>query len=169
MDVGTKREPSAAFGNDDAVDTKSATRRAFGNDDAVGTNCLRAQTTHYGFVRVRKRKLKGGSHGWLAKASVSFDLVRAVRVNGKPRHKFVLGLGSQKGERRGWHDNVMRFWTSAVRRMRRHGIPEEEQRRILAEMVRKGARPPTLADCEDYARDWVAGLVGRNWLPVSQT
>jgi hypothetical protein len=49
----------------------------------------------------------------------------------------------------------MWFWTSAVRRMHRHGIPEEEQRRILAEMVRKGARPPTLADRQSYAR--------RNW------
>jgi hypothetical protein len=73
-----------------------------------------------------------------------------VRINGKPRHEFVLGLGSQKDKGR----RVMELWTAAVARMRRHGIPEEEQRRILAEMVRKGARPPTLADCQDYGRNW---------------
>jgi uncharacterized coiled-coil protein SlyX len=34
--------------------------------------------------------------GAMATASASFDIVRAVRVGGKPRHVFVLGLGSQK-------------------------------------------------------------------------
>jgi hypothetical protein len=59
------------------------------------------------FIRVRKRRLKGMASGNIkhglylwgrapASCSTSFDLVRAVRINGNPRHVFVLGLGSQK-------------------------------------------------------------------------
>jgi hypothetical protein len=40
--------------------------------------------------------------------------MRAVRINGQPRHKFVLGLGSQKDyERRG----TVNFWVRAMRRI----------------------------------------------------
>jgi hypothetical protein len=65
--------------------------------------------TTVGFIRVRKRKLKPkyrwhtpsrGRYAGISRKveipdssveSVSYDLVRAVRINGKPRHKFVLG------------------------------------------------------------------------------
>ena len=55
---------------------------AFGNDSV-------------GYVRVRKRSLKGGHPSWrayrvatgsLSTASMTFDLVRTVRVGGKSRH-----------------------------------------------------------------------------------
>ena len=42
---------------------------------------------------------------------MSFDLVPAVRVNGKPRQKFVLELGSLKDER---ERHLMRFWVNAL-------------------------------------------------------
>jgi hypothetical protein len=108
-----------------------------------------------GFIRVRKRKLKGGhpdlrdyraEAGELATVSMSLDLVRAVRVNGKPRHKFVLGLGSQKNWERVGH--LVRFWTWALSRMKRHGLTYHQRRRLALMMVRKAARLPSLADCE---------------------
>lgn len=78
--------------NDDASDvvTKHRDGGTFGN-------------YRLGFIRLRKRSLKGYDPSWReyrpgvrATASTSFDLVRAVRVDGKPRHDFVLGLGSIK-------------------------------------------------------------------------
>jgi hypothetical protein len=108
-----------------------------------------------GFIRVSKRKLKGGhpdlrdyraEAGELATASLSFDLVKAVRINGKPRHVFVLGLGSQKNfERAG---NLVRFWTFAISRMKRRGLTYHQRRRLALKMVRKAARLPTLEACE---------------------
>jgi len=96
----------------EAVVTKCTAGETIGNySEEVVTKCRDVQTFgNYGlgFVRVRKRKLKGGhadwrdyreSRGLLATASASFDLVRAVRANGKPRHKFVFGLGSVKDKR----------------------------------------------------------------------
>ena len=59
------------------------------------------------------------------------DLVRAVWIDGKPRHKFALGLGSLKDERpsRGKHSLPV-FWIKAVTRMKRYGFDEAERRRI---------------------------------------
>jgi hypothetical protein len=66
-----------------------------------------------------------------------------VRVNGKPRHEFVLGLASQK-------DNVEQsdrcwFWVHAVRQMTEHGISEPQRHRLIIEMIRNGAKLPTSA------------------------
>ena len=103
--VDTKSDPWVAFGNDD-VDTKCPDSGTIGNDTI-------------GFIRVRKRKIKGGHAEWrdyhaangtLAETSASFDLVRAVRVNGKPRHEFVLGLGSQKNVL--WASKLAWFWSA---------------------------------------------------------
>jgi hypothetical protein len=44
----------------------------------------RSDQKHIGFVRVRRRTLKGGS------SATTFDLLRSVRVDGAPRHQFVL-------------------------------------------------------------------------------
>jgi hypothetical protein len=66
-----------------------------------------------------------------------------VRINGQPRHKFVLGLGSQKDyERRG----TVNFWVRVMRRIARYGLTEQQRRRLATEMVRKGARLPTVAE-----------------------
>jgi hypothetical protein len=161
--VDTKCLPAQTFGNDGAlpaapfgkdkqsapVDTKLRTNPQFGND-AIG------------FIRVRKRSLKGGhpDHrryrsglGKLQTGSMSFDLVRAMRVNGKPRHEFVLGLGSQKNV--DWRDNeITHFWARAVRRMIDHGLVEHQRQRLIAEMVRKGARLPPRAQCEQVVRTY---------------
>src|SRR5262245_29783500 len=104
--VDTKSDPWVRFGND-SVDTKPTDSGIFGND-AVDTKGRAIATfgndATIGFIRTRKRKIKGGHPDWreyralngkLATTSISFDLVRAVRVNGKPRHEFVLGFGSQ--------------------------------------------------------------------------
>jgi hypothetical protein len=137
------------------VVTKKRNMRLLGNDA--------------GFIRVRKRKLKGGHPDWrayrarqgsLATTSMSFDLVRAVRVNGKPRHEFILSLGSLKDyERHG----VVWFWIDVVRRLTRHGLDADQRKRLAAEMVRKGARLPTADACNQYDRNW------RDWLPHNQT
>ena len=100
-----------------------------------------------GFIRVHKRKLKP-INPWQARKSASFDLVRAVRVNGKPRHLFVLGLGSQKDNATGRIAAYMLLL--AIGRMQRHGLNELHRRALLAELIRKGARRPTVAECEDW-------------------
>jgi hypothetical protein len=144
--VDTKLRSCANFGNDGGVGTKSFSCEPFGNDDGL-----------VGFIRVRKRKLKGGHPQWraynaragrLATTSASFDLVRAVRINGKPRHEFLLGLGSQKD--RDSDNEVVWFWVHAVRRMKRHDLTDQQRRRLAAEMVRKGARLPTVVQCRKH-------------------
>jgi hypothetical protein len=150
--VVTKLLASAIFGND-AIDvvTKGLGAEKIGNDaDGVtSSETFPDLVTTPVFIRVRKRTLKGGHPMWRSgpKASMSFDLVRGVRVNGKPRHQFVLGLGSQQAKPRYWNENVT-FWTKAIRRMTKHGIPAPQRQRLLADMVRKGARLPSSDECE---------------------
>jgi hypothetical protein len=139
------------------VDTKSFTCETFGNDGGVDTKkfpCATFGNDTLGFIRVRKRPC--WSRG--ATASWSFDIVKAVRVNGKPRHKFVLGLGSLRIVTDvEWGDgssDLIRFWMYAIRRMVRHGIAEERRRRLAAEMVRKGARLPTAPQCREFIEVW---------------
>jgi hypothetical protein len=145
--VDTKTEANFAFGND-GVDTKSCACASFGNDGTIG------------FIRVRKRALKGGGGdpeyrayllrtGKTHTASMSFDLVRAVRVNGKPRHQFVLGLGSQKDRE---HYSLFWFWYYAIGRMERHGLTEPQRQRLIGEMIRKGARVPTIEECQGWTQ-----------------
>jgi hypothetical protein len=121
------------------VDSKTLSGERFGNDENGGadvdTKCRDGETfgnDALGFIRVRKRKLKGGHPQWracrtrtgtLQSHSSSFDLVKAVRVNGKPRHQFVLGLGSQKNVDR-WHE-LGWFWSRAIRKMIRHGLSDD--------------------------------------------
>jgi hypothetical protein len=62
----------------------------------------RSDQKHIGFVRVRRRTLKGGS------SATTFDLLRSVRVDGAPRHQFVLTLGTQRSDR-----DAARFWPRA--------------------------------------------------------
>lgn len=126
------------------VVTKSQVGATFGNDNL-------------GFVRVRKRKLKGGHpHALYGKgplASASFDLVKAVRIDGKPRHVFVLGLGSLKQPTHRESERMW-FWVRAVQSMRRHGLNDEQCRRLLADCVRKGAPKPTAKECRWFTRGW---------------
>lgn len=149
-DVVTKHSDVETFGNDaPPVVTKLPASATFGNDTI-------------GFVRVRKRRLKGGHRDWracraqkgmLATTSSSFDLVKAVRVDGKPRHLFVLGLGSQKDHER--EGALAWFWVRAIRRMTQHGLTATQRRQLGGEMVRKGARLPTLAQCREWRGGWV--------------
>lgn len=126
-------------------------------DVGVDTKVRSALTfdNYSGFVRVRKRALKGGHFPEWRKhrASMSFDLVRAVRVDGKPRHKFVLGLGSQKDVEE-IDSAICWFWARAVRRMIGHGLSESQRFRLVAEMVRKGARLPTIEECQKHVDGW---------------
>jgi hypothetical protein len=133
---------------------KSPAGRRFGNDGSVDTKTLDAAelvTTApaIGFIRVRWRKLKAGQPHWRACAATSFDLVRAVRVGGKPRHRFVLGLGSQKNNVTGRVAAEMLLL--AIGRMKSHGLDEKQRQALLAELIRKGARRPTVADVEGWS------------------
>jgi hypothetical protein len=118
-------------------------------------------TTSPRFIRVRRRRL--ADHGRLHDChekhgqvppthSASFDLVRAVRIDGKPRHEFVLGLGSQKNVDY-YNNGTMSFWMDALGKMQRHGLDVDERRRLANELSRKGARLPTMAHCE-RAQEW---------------
>jgi hypothetical protein len=137
-DVGT-------FGNDTVVVSKSGACAAFSNYTAM-------------FIRVRRRVLGGQRHhGYVVKASASYDVVRAVRINGKPRQKFLLGLGSIKElatpSKQTAHD-LMWFWVHAVLRMRRHGLSDEQQRRLIEALARKGVRKPSIDECTCFAEGW---------------
>jgi hypothetical protein len=121
-------------------------------------------TTTVGFIRVRKRKLKpkfrwskGTDKGgcrykiWdkTAPTSLSYDLVRAVRINGQPRHKFVLGFGSPAsaskgmGERRG----ITFFWMHSFDRMEEQGFPREQRFHIAEMLACKGIALPAVKEC----------------------
>ena len=132
--------------------TKSSGVDDFGSDAPKAT---------LGFIRVRKRTLhpKWRSR---AKASMSFDLVRGVCVNGKARHQFVLGLGSQKS---GVRYDTVGFWDRAIFRMTRHGIEPERRQRLIAEMVRKGARLPSPDECQKYVENDRALAQLYGWKP----
>ena len=144
----TKRQ----FGNDADVVSKRRGHAAVGNDTAL-------------FVRVRRRKLKGGHYRWRTgdrtpiTASASYDVVHAVRIDGKPRHQFLFGLGSLK-EGNSDHEMVL-FWDHAISKMKRNKLDEERRRRLMDEMIRKGV-PAPLADAldTDYWRNRCSWLPG---------
>jgi hypothetical protein len=151
-------DPTKTEGPSSCVDTKPDTRVAFGNDGNSGSanvdtksSCVsRFGNDGVGFIRVRKRKLNGGHPLWAyrARASKSFDLVKAVRIDGKPRHKFVLGLGSQKDTATG--RDAAYLLLVAIGRMKSHGLNEPQRRALLTELIRKGVRRPTITECEGW-------------------
>jgi hypothetical protein len=159
--VDTKPPAGETFGND-TVDTKHPAVVSFGNDSVERTaSGTFGNDAIGGFIRVRKRKLKGGhpdmrayraaTGGRVATVSMSFDLVRAVRVNGKPRHEFVLGLGSQKDVER-YKDADVTFGMRALESMQQHGFNEDQCRYLFGELIRRGARLPTAEQCQDSER-----------------
>jgi hypothetical protein len=89
----------------------------------------RLGTKNIGFVQ-GGRVLKGGS------TAVSFDLLRSVWVDCKPRHEFVLTLGSQRSDR-----DDARFWQRAIERMVAHGLSAQQLQRLVGEIIKKGALP----------------------------
>jgi hypothetical protein len=136
--------------------SKGPASATFGNDTAM-------------FIRVRRRALKGGHRDWrayrkskglIAEASASYDVVRAVRINGKPRQKFLLGLGSLKVKERDEARDLIWFWVHAMCRMRRHGLSDEQQRRLIAALVRKGVQKPSTDECLRFAKEWSGGVIG---------
>jgi hypothetical protein len=143
MSVVTKSAAGAAFDNDSLpVDTKPAPPRRFDND--VDTNCRFESRIDncamIGFVRGRKRKLKGihPNRFWHRpgpQASASYDLVKAERVNGKPRHRFVLCARSKS---RLGKTRLCGFGRTFQRMMSR-GLSKQQRHHIASEMVRKGA------------------------------
>jgi hypothetical protein len=98
-------------------------------------------TKTIGFIRVRKRKTKD-SHD-----VASFDIVRAVRLRGQPRHKFVLGLGTVRHR-----SGDIRFWMNALERMAKHGLSQSQRKHFIQAITRKGVQLPTRKDCRDYQR-----------------
>ena len=157
LSVDTKSVVNAAFGND-SVGIKSGAGDVFGNAAALSSyrngRISQSGNDAIGFIRVRKRPLK--VTGWrycrdLIPQSWSFDLVRAVRVGGKPRHHFVLGLASQKQNDR--HTDNVWFWERAIFRMTRHGLSGQRRQHLIAEMVRKGARLPSVEKCEKFVAE----------------
>ena len=78
-------------------------------------------------------------------------------IDGKPRHKFVFGLGSLKDERpeRGKY-SLTDFWINAVGRMKRHGLDESQRRRLADAVVRKGVPLPSLEQCRWHKQAWQA-------------
>src|SRR4051812_39730797 len=106
------------------------------------------------FIRIRHRRLKGGhpdmrayrrAMGTLSTQSASYDIVRAVRIDGKPRHQFVCGMGSIRpdvSER-----DLARFWIGALRNLRRAGFNEEQRRKAVAMTHQKGVPLPPREAC----------------------
>src|SRR6516225_7304199 len=103
-----------------------------------------------GFIRVRNRKLSPRSPEKVwgtvrPTAAASYDIVRAVRVNGKPRHEFVLGLGT-RGNNDTSRDNVW-FWMGALERMIEHGLTKAQRDHFVSALVRKGVAIPSSKEC----------------------
>ncbi len=88
----------------------------------------RVGSKNIGFVCVRRRRLKDGG------SAVTFDLKHSVRVDGKPRHKFVMTLGSQRSDR-----DHAGFWQHVSDRMASRGLDAAQRARLIAEVRRKGA------------------------------
>jgi hypothetical protein len=119
--------------------------------------------TTVGFIRVRKRKLKPkyrwytpsrGRYAGISRKveipdssveSVSYDLVRAVRINGKPRHKFVLGFGSPLSR---WSNSTIGFWRRVLGRTESHGFTKDQQFQIADLLRRKGIPLPSVKECK---------------------
>jgi phage-related protein len=92
-----------------------------------------------GFIRMRKRQTKTWGD------AANYDIVRAVRINGKPTHQFVLGLGSvHEGNQ---NSGNVTFWMDAIERMTKHGLSPSERAYFVAACERKGARLPTRQQC----------------------
>jgi hypothetical protein len=126
---------------DHDVVTKIRQQYGFGNDGTAG------------FIRVRRRDVRATV--WKrATTSESFDIVRAVRIDGKPRHKFVLGLGSLKGYDRDSSWNRAAFFCLANFRMARFaGLNEAQRRHFIDELIRKGIALPEHADIRRHVED----------------
>jgi hypothetical protein len=108
----------------------------------------------FGFVRVRKRKLMGAG-GWLgglAMSSASFDVVMAVRVDGKPRHKFVLSFGSQKDTDRKDNIDLFWFWVHATDRMIRHGLTRAQRQRLSPNLSARARGCRQLQRCKSMVQ-----------------
>jgi hypothetical protein len=142
-----------AMNEQSGVVTKVTDVGTFGNDDSVDTKCHAGVTfgNYSGFIRVRKRKL-GYNHRGNA-TSASYDLVRAIRVNGVPRHKFIVGLGSFKhgGEP---YRHIGWFWSNVFDKMHHAGISIKRQHELADEMVRKGAPLITATEYQYFVEGW---------------
>jgi hypothetical protein len=106
-----------------------------------------------GFIRVRR-------HLWASRwpdkiGSRGYDLVRSVRINGKPTHKFVLSLGSLKDERpeRGKY-SLTEFWITAIKRMQYHGLDKAQRYHLAQAVMRKGVSLPSPEQCRWHKLAW---------------
>jgi hypothetical protein len=117
-----------------------------------------------GFIRVRRRPLY--SRDPRKHFGRSFDIVRAVRIDGQPTHEFVLGLGSLNETRPAAFD-VCDFWLGALDRMKRHGLSPNKRRKFVEAMVTKGVQRPTITQIRNYQtqiRDTAAMYRGSSYL-----
>jgi hypothetical protein len=108
-------------------------------------------TKSHGFIRVRRRNFYPSRFG-----AAGYDVVHAVRINGKPRHTFVLGLGSLRDKRpeRGKY-SLTDFWVGAIERMKRHGLDEQERRQLADAVTRKGVPLPSVEQCRWHKLAWL--------------
>jgi hypothetical protein len=91
-----------------------------------------------GYIRLHKRRLCTAN----ATASTCYELVRPAPTADKPWQKRIFSLGSLKVPVQD-EDDLIRFWQTALFRMRRHGLDTHQCRRAACEMMRKGAQAPT--------------------------
>jgi hypothetical protein len=106
-------------------------------------------TASIGFVRVRRRDLKRKSPLG-ASYALSFDLVRSVKVNGKPRHELLTYLGSQKNVENPYKLAI--FWSRVEKLLEQRGLNDDQQQRLRSEMIRKGAKVAPGALAKPFAR-----------------
>ena len=90
------------------------------------------------------------------RARLKAVLVENVRVNGKPRQRYVAFLGSLTFEPIGFDSSRSRLWRNVTTQLERLGnrISPEDRDRILASIAaRVGGGPPTAAELEQFERD----------------
>jgi hypothetical protein len=106
------------------------------------------------FIRTRHRKLRRRRLIGLESPieSVTFDVVRCVRENGRPVQRFVIGLGTLKfgvgwDGRSAWHERLRQhFVFDALLSIEYAEFPPELERKLLVELAAKA--PITVEDVE---------------------
>ena len=95
------------------------------------------------FVRWQKYK------SWKKRGQPRLLLVEAIRIDGKPRQRYLAYLGSVQADRR----DRPRFWYNVTRKLDRCRLSREERNRIKSAIAKKaGGKVPTKAELKKFKR-----------------
>ena len=95
------------------------------------------------FVRWQKYK------SWKKRGQPRLLLVEAIRIDGKPRQRYLAYLCSVQADRR----DRPRFWYNVIRKLDRRRLSPEERKRITTAIAKKvGGKVPSKAKLKAFER-----------------